>query len=116
MRARGPDELCDKAPAIIAGAFFQEQEMTAENAELIAQLRDTVKRVCDDFPGEYWREQDRLRQYPTAFVNALTDVGLLAALIPEEYGGSGLPISMGAEILTAIHEFGGNAGACHAQM
>ena len=90
--------------------------MTADNAELVSQLRDTVKRVCEDFPGEYWREKDRLRHYPTEFVNALTEVGLLAALIPEEYGGSGLPISMGAEILTAIHEFGGNAGACHAQM
>ncbi|MDA0823135.1 MAG: acyl-CoA/acyl-ACP dehydrogenase [Proteobacteria bacterium] len=90
--------------------------MTSENAELISQLRDTVKKVCDDFPGEYWREKDRNRHYPTEFVNALTELGLLASLIPEEYGGSGLPLSVGAEILTAIHEFGGHAGACHAQM
>ena len=90
--------------------------MTTENDELISQLRDTVKKVCEDFPGEYWREKDRVREYPTEFVNALTELGLLASLIPEEYGGSGLPLSMGAEILTAIHEFGGNAGACHAQM
>ena len=90
--------------------------MSTENIELIAQLRDTVKKVCDDFPGEYWRAKDRVREYPTEFVNALTELGLLASLIPEEYGGSGLPLSMGAEILTAIHEFGGNAGACHAQM
>ena len=90
--------------------------MTTENLELVSQLRDTVKKVCDDFPGEYWREKDRIRHYPTEFVNALTELGLLASLIPEEYGGSGLPLSMGAEILLAIHEFGGNAGACHAQM
>ncbi|MFT4562443.1 MAG: acyl-CoA dehydrogenase [Gammaproteobacteria bacterium] len=90
--------------------------MSSDNAELVSQLRDTVKKVCDDFPGEYWREKDRNRHYPTEFVNALTELGLLASLIPEEYGGSGLPLSLGAEILTAIHEFGGHAGACHAQM
>ncbi len=87
-----------------------------DHSETILQLRDTVKRVCDDYPGEYWREKDRAREYPTEFVQALTDLGLLAALIPEEYGGSGLPLSVGSEILKAIHEFGGNAGACHAQM
>jgi len=87
-----------------------------DNAEIISQLRDTVKKVCADFPGEYWREKDRERHYPKEFVDALTELGLLASLIPEEYGGSGLPLSVGAEILVAIHEFGGNAGACHAQM
>ncbi len=87
-----------------------------EHADIVSQLRDTVKRVCEDFPGEYWREKDRARAYPAEFVQALTDLGLLASLIPEEYGGSGLPLSVGAEILKAIHEFGGNAGACHAQM
>ncbi len=87
-----------------------------DHAETIAQLRDTVQRVCEDYPGEYWREKDRERAYPTEFVRALTELGLLSALIPEEYGGSGLPLSVGAEILKAIHEFGGNAGACHAQM
>ena len=87
-----------------------------DHSETIAQLRETVKRVCDEFPGEYWRAKDRERQYPTEFVHALTELGLLAALIPEEYGGSGLPLSVGGEILKAIHEFGANAGACHAQM
>jgi alkylation response protein AidB-like acyl-CoA dehydrogenase len=87
-----------------------------DHAETIVQLRDTVQRVCEDYPGEYWREKDRERAYPTEFVRALTELGLLSALIPEEYGGSGLPLSVGAEILKAIHEFGGNAGACHAQM
>ena len=85
-------------------------------SDTVTQLRDTVARVCKDFPGDYWRAKDRERCYPTEFVQALTDLGLLAALIPEEFGGSGLPLSMGAEILKAIHEFGGNAGACHAQM
>ena len=87
-----------------------------EHAEIISQLRDTVQKVCEDHPGEYWRAKDRERQYPTEFVNALTELGLLAALIPEEYGGSGLPMSAAMEILIAIHEFGGNAAACHAQM
>ena len=90
--------------------------MTDEHQEIVAQLRDTVKKVCEEFAGEYWRAKDRERQYPKEFVDRLTELGLLAALIPEEYGGSGLPISMGVEILKAIHEFGGNAGACHAQM
>ena len=90
--------------------------MKAEQIEVISQIRDTVQKVCEEFGGEYWREKDRSRQYPTEFVNKLTELGLLASLIPEEYGGSGLPISVGVEILKAIHEFGANAGACHAQM
>ena len=91
-------------------------QTATDHSDTVTQLRDTVERVCNDFPGEYWRAKDRERQYPTEFVQALTDLGLLAALIPEEFGGSGLPLSMGAEILKAIHEFGGNAGACHAPM
>lgn len=88
----------------------------AERKETIEQIRDTVRKVSEEFDGEYWRAKDRDRQYPKEFVDKLTELGLLASLIPEEYGGSGLPISIGAEILKAIHEFGGNAGACHAQM
>lgn len=103
-------------PQLMRAFFYGARQMTADNDELISQLRDTVQKVCEDFPGEYWREKDREREYPKEFVDALTELGLLASLIPEEYGGSGLPLSMGAEILTAIHEFGGNAGACHAQM
>ena len=90
--------------------------MKAEQVEVVSQIRDTVKKVCEEYGGEYWREKDRTRQYPTEFVKSLTELGLLASLIPEEYGGSGLPISVGSEILKAIHEFGANAGACHAQM
>ncbi|MGB1885316.1 MAG: acyl-CoA dehydrogenase family protein, partial [Gammaproteobacteria bacterium] len=90
--------------------------MSEEHAETIAQIRDTIAKVCEEFDGEYWREKDRDRAYPKEFVDKLTELGLLASLIPEEYGGSGLPISVGAEILKAIHEQGANAGACHAQM
>ena len=90
--------------------------MTDEHGELVSQLRDTIQKVCEEFPGEYWREKDRDRAYPKEFVAKLTELGLLASLIPEEYGGSGLPISIGGEIMKAIHEFGANAGACHAQM
>ena len=90
--------------------------MKAEQVEVVSQIRDTVKKVCEEYGGEYWQEKDRTRQYPTEFVKSLTELGLLASLIPEEYGGSGLPISIGSEILKAIHEFGANAGACHAQM
>lgn len=79
-------------------------------------IRDGVANVCSDFPGEYWRELDALRAYPTAFVQALNENGYLSVLIPEAYGGSGLPLSAGCAILEEIQRSGGNAGACHAQM
>lgn len=79
-------------------------------------IRDGVARLCADFPGEYWRRCDREQAYPTEFVKALCEDGYLSALIPEEYGGLGLPISAGAAILEEIHRAGCNAGACHAQM
>ena len=79
-------------------------------------IRDGVGRLCADFPDSYWRDLDADRAYPTAFVKALTEAGYLSALIPEEYGGSGLPLSAASVILEEIHRQGGNAGACHAQM
>ena len=79
-------------------------------------IRDAVARLCAQYPGEYWRGIDREMKYPTEFVSALTEAGWLAALIPEQYGGAGLPLSAGAAILEEIHRSGGNAGACHAQM
>jgi len=82
----------------------------------LAQIRASVRALCADFPGEYWRQLDRERGYPTAFVKALTDAGFLAALIPEEYGGSGLTLIEAAAILEEIHACGGNGAACHAQM
>jgi len=81
-----------------------------------AEIRAEVTKLCARFPGEYWRQVDRDRHYPTAFVQALTEAGYLGALIPEEFGGAGLPLSAAAAILEEIHASGGNAGACHAQM
>jgi alkylation response protein AidB-like acyl-CoA dehydrogenase len=79
-------------------------------------LRAGVVEICKRYPGEYWRDLDAKREYPEAFVNELTRAGYLGALIPQEYGGAGLPIADGALILQTIHETGGNAAACHAQM
>lgn len=81
-----------------------------------AEIREEVRKLCNRFPGEYWRELDARRGYPTEFVQALTEAGWLSALIPEEYGGSGLPLSAAAAILEEIHAAGCNAAACHAQM
>ncbi len=80
------------------------------------QIRDAVGKVCSDYPGEYWRKLDATQGYPTEFVNALTEGGWLAALIPERYGGSGLGILEASLIMEAINASGGNAAACHAQM
>jgi len=80
------------------------------------EIREGVRHLCEDFPGEYWRECDREQAYPSAFVDALTLSGYLGALIPEQYGGSGLPISAASAILEEIHRSGCNAAACHAQM
>lgn len=79
-------------------------------------IRTEVRKLCAEFPGEYWRQLDRDNAYPEAFVKALGRDGWLAALIPEEYGGSGLPLSAAAAILEEIQHSGCNGGACHAQM
>ena len=92
-------------------------EMTIEDD--YSEFREAVAAICKDFPGKYWRDledQPSDCSYPTDFVNALTQSGFLAALIPDSYGGSGLPIRAGAVILEAIHESGCSAAACHAQM
>ncbi|MFZ5710095.1 MAG: acyl-CoA dehydrogenase family protein [Pseudomonadota bacterium] len=81
-----------------------------------AAIRDGVAQVCAGFPGSYWRDLDARRAYPTGFVNALIRSGYLAAMIPEEYGGSGLNLQAAAVILEEIHRQGCNAAACHAQM
>lgn len=88
----------------------------SDHNELVSQVRATVAQICAEYPGEYWRAKDREREYPTEFVQALTRAGLLACLIPEQYGGSGLPLLVAQEIMKAIHEHGANAAACHAQM
>jgi acyl-CoA dehydrogenase len=86
-----------------------------ENAEL-TPIRAAVRALCADFPGAYWRALDRERAYPEQFVAALTKAGFLAALIPEEYGGSGLTMSAAVAIMEEIQASGCNGAACHAQM
>ena len=84
--------------------------------ETYDDIREAVAKLCAEFPASYWRALDREMAYPAAFVQALTEAGWLGALIPESFGGSGLPLSAAAVILEEIHRSGGNAGACHAQM
>ena len=80
------------------------------------EIRDAVARLCSQYPGDYWRELDREKTYPTEFVQALTEAGYLSILIPQAYGGSGLPLGAACAVLEEIHRSGGNGGACHAQM
>ena len=84
--------------------------------DTISEIRLSVAKLCQDYPGDYWRELDRNQEYPTEFVKALTESGFLSVLIPEEYGGSGLGIVAASTILEEIHHQGCNAAACHAQM
>ncbi len=79
-------------------------------------IRDSVRKLCQEFPEPYWRELDRTQAYPEGFVRAMTEAGWLAALIPQEYGGSGLGIADASLILEEINHSGGNAAVCHAQM
>lgn len=79
-------------------------------------IRDAIRDLCNEFPAEYFRKIDEERGYPTEFVKALTDAGWLAALIPEEYGGSGLSLTEASVIMEEINRNGGNSGACHGQM
>ncbi len=80
------------------------------------QIQEEIRKVCHEFPDSYWREVDRKRDYPEAFVRKLTELGWLAALIPEEFGGSDLGITEASIILEEINRSGGNSTACHAQM
>ncbi len=90
--------------------------MTQTNDHAFPEIRDAVRRLCEDFPGTYWQALDRDRIYPTEFVEALADAGFLSILIPEQYGGSGLGVLAAAAVLEEIHRSGCNGGACHAQM
>jgi acyl-CoA dehydrogenase len=80
------------------------------------EIREGVRKVCAGFPAEYWRKLDRDDAYPSEFVTALGEAGYLAALIPETYGGSGLPLAAAAAILEEVQRMGCNGAACHAQM
>ncbi|KMO21123.1 acyl-CoA dehydrogenase family protein [Methylobacterium platani] len=90
--------------------------MTETDALRHPEIREEVAKLCARFPDEYWRRLDADRAYPTEFVNALTESGYLSVLIPEEYGGSGLPLSAAAAILEEVQRSGCNGAACHAQM
>jgi alkylation response protein AidB-like acyl-CoA dehydrogenase len=86
------------------------------DTESFPDIRESVRRLCADFPGKYWQEKDRARDYPKEFVETLTQAGFLSVLIPEEHGGSGLGLRAATAILEEIHRSGCNGGACHAQM
>ncbi|MEH7012016.1 acyl-CoA dehydrogenase family protein [Neobacillus niacini] len=89
---------------------------TLEKQTFHDELRSSVRAICKNYPDEYWRNLDKQEAYPEDFVNALTQSGFLAALIPEEYGGSGLSLTEASIIMEEINLSGANAGACHAQM
>ena len=91
-------------------------EQGARDTQEQGEIRRAVRRLCTDFPGEYWRALDRDKSYPSAFVAALTGAGFLAALIPQEFGGSGLTLADAAVIMEEIQASGCNGSACHAQM
>ena len=95
-------------------ADLSDSGATGENE--VQEIRRSVAALCSKFPGEYWREKDRERAYPTEFVEALSEAGFLAVLIPEPYGGSGLGIKAATAIMEEIHKSGCNGAACHAQM
>jgi acyl-CoA dehydrogenase len=79
-------------------------------------IREAIRDLCAGFPPEYFRRIDEERAYPEAFVDALTKAGWLAALVPQEYGGSGLGLTEASVIMEEINRAGGNSGACHGQM
>ena len=95
---------------------YPDPAMAEPEADDTGAILETVRRLCDKFPGEYWRGLDRERAYPEEFVRAMTGSGLLGVLIPEEYGGSGLGIRVASRILEEVHACGANAAALHAQM
>jgi acyl-CoA dehydrogenase len=92
------------------------EQVSVQLGEDYPEIRESVRRICADYPGAYWRDLDSREAYPTEFVRALTAAGYLAALIPEEYGGAGLPVRAAGVVLEECHAAGCYAAACHAQM
>ena len=86
------------------------------NSETYPEIRESVRKLCHKFPGEYWRKLDEANDYPSEFVDALSKAGFLSITIPEQHGGSGLPLSAACAVLEEIQRSGCNGGACHAQM
>ncbi len=97
-------------------ATMTREQVNVPLGEDYPEIRDSVRRICADFPGAYWRDLDEREAYPTEFVRALTEAGYLAALIPEEYGGAGLPLRAAGVVLEECHAAGCYAAAAHAQM
>jgi acyl-CoA dehydrogenase len=95
---------------------LEEADVYDQISDDFQDIRDAVRALCADFPDEYHRKVDEARAYPEEFVDALTKAGWMAALIPEEYGGSGLGLTEAAVIMEEINRAGGNSGACHGQM
>ena len=85
-------------------------------SETYPEIRESVRKLCANFTGEYWRQLDEAKEYPSEFVNSLSEAGFLSITIPEQYGGSGLPLSAACAVLEEIQRSGCNGGACHAQM
>jgi acyl-CoA dehydrogenase len=100
----------------VAFANANEGKMIDLGEQSYPEIRESVRRLCAEFPGSYWQAKDRDRAYPTEFVETLTREGFLSVLIPEDYGGSGLGLGAATAILEEIHRSGCNGGACHAQM
>jgi acyl-CoA dehydrogenase len=96
--------------------MLEDNETLVSIGQDYSDIRESVRAICARYPGAYWRELENKGDYPEAFVNEMKDAGYLAALIPEEYGGSGLPLRAGGVILEEIHASGCDAYACHAQM
>ncbi len=96
--------------------FIEGNQMKSASNDSFEEIRDAVKALCAEFPDEYHRKIDEQRAYPEAFVDALTKAGWMAALIPQEYGGSGLGLMEASVIMEEINRSGGNSGACHGQM
>src|ERR1700744_2275956 len=90
--------------------------MQTSHSDQYQDIREAVRDLCQQFAGDYFRKIDEERGYPEAFVDALTKAGWLAALIPQEYGGSGLGLTEASVIMEEINRSGGNSGACHGQM
>jgi len=110
------DAISAKGRSRMAAQIENRVDRAGGAAEPHAEIRAEVAKLCARFPDEYWRRLDAAREYPTAFVEALTEAGYLAALIPEDYGGAGLSLSAAAAILETVHQSGCNGAACHAQM
>ena len=90
--------------------------MNDNNNEELNAIREGVRALCGDFPAEYWRKIDEEKGFPEAFVKAMTDEGWLSAMIPEEFGGSGLGLAEASVILEEVNACGGNSGTIHGQM